>query len=310
MAEWLTYDVCIVKAPDRETALRESLLLADMGVAAIVTADQETQPYFRKINAEDEMRHYPFPLSAYPDLLPYEAGQLLRLIRYESGFGRKLCFWFADPKTEQAFRHVLERPQDYRDPVLPEKLPQCRDCFSGGCDTEFVYHITDLAEAKHIFETGELLSAVKARNLPGETLMKEVRNTAGDPADYFRYVMFYWGNCPEGDLLVTARSIGTVPAADHPASAFHLGIRFYFRYSELQMLPGAVYDGYHPVKIKDSINLTDCLYQGIVPDGYRMELLEYIPAELESRIRFLEHSDCLTLYDWNRKVCEAVGGED
>ena len=56
--------------------------------------------------------------------------------------------------------------------------------------------------------------AIISEFIPGKTLqqlMNESRNAANDPADYFEYIMFSWGNCQAGDRLVMERALGRFP---------------------------------------------------------------------------------------------------
>jgi hypothetical protein len=47
--------------------------------------------------------------------------------------------------------------------------------------------------------------------VPVEELMAGSRNAAGDPADYFEYIMLAWGNCQAGDRLVMERKLNRFP---------------------------------------------------------------------------------------------------
>lgn len=89
-----------------------------------------------------------------------------------------------------------------------------------------------MENAVSIFRGGSLLSAVKARNLPAETLCLEPRNAAKDPADYFDYIMFSWGNCQVGDRLVMERKLKRDSNKEDLSAEFQPGIRFYFKYNE------------------------------------------------------------------------------
>lgn len=87
--------------------------------------------------------------------------------------------------------------------------------------------------------------------------MREKRNAAKDPADYFEYIMLAWGNCQAGDRLVMERALGRFPNEEDLSAGFHPGVRFYFRYEQLLKHPKAVCDGVLPVKVKDEIILED-----------------------------------------------------
>lgn len=79
-------------------------------------------------------------------------------------------------------------------------MTECTACpYRKGCVTEYVCHTTSIDNAMRILECGKLLSAIKARNVPVAELMREKKNAANDPADYFEYIMFAWGNCQAGD---------------------------------------------------------------------------------------------------------------
>lgn len=54
---------------------------------------------------------------------------------------------------------------------------ECTACpYRKGCETRFVCHTTSIKNAVKIFESGKLLSAVKASGIPATQLMTESRN--------------------------------------------------------------------------------------------------------------------------------------
>jgi len=141
------------------------------------------------------------------------------------------------------------------------------------------------------------------------------RNAACDPADYFDYIMFAWGNCIAGDSLVTERSFVKIhdrlpnQAELNDANKKNLitGIRFYFRYEDIIKHPGYVFDGYHPAKIEDELVLTDYLFACIVPEQYKNELADLVAPELSNRIYYLAQND-LGILDWSERVYNFVEG--
>ena len=135
----------------------------------------------------------------------------------------------------------------------------------------------------YYFALSELRSAARARGLPGAALAKEPRNAAGDTADYFDYVMFAWGNCVAGDRLVTERRLGRPPAEEEFLGAILPGVRFYFPYAALAAHPNRVYDGYHPVKIRDCLDLQEYLAACVIPSYLWAALSPWIPAALKNR---------------------------
>jgi hypothetical protein len=82
---------------------------------------------------------------------------------------------------------------------------------------------------------------------------------------------------------------------------YNAGIRFYFRYKDIIKHLGFIFDGYHPVKIKDEILLLDYLHSCIVPEQFKYELQEFIIPELIDKIHYLSQ-DNLKLSGWNDKV--------
>ena len=102
----------------------------------------------------------------------------------------------------------MKNPEEYKNIPRPHLITECTACpYRKGCETEYVCHTTALENAFSIFQSGKLFSAVKARGIAAEQLMKESRDAAHDPADFFNYIMFSWGNCQAGDRLVMERQL-------------------------------------------------------------------------------------------------------
>ncbi|MBQ7298937.1 MAG: hypothetical protein IJW77_03750 [Clostridia bacterium] len=240
-------------------------------------------------------------LSAYPDITPWEIQTVLDFIRYEEQNGRT-----CDIEAEDAILRAIDayRPTydaGIRVPV-PERITECTACPTyRGCMTDFVCHTAPLENAKKILSCGSLYSAVRARGLPADVLQKEARNAAGDPEDYFDYVMFAWGNCQAGDRLVMERKLGRFPNDEDLSVHFTPGVRFYFRYEVLAAHPDAVFEGVLPMKIRDEVILRDRVYAIIIPQAYRSEIDTYIPDDLRARIHYIEN-DCRDIWAWSDKV--------
>jgi hypothetical protein len=152
-----------------------------------------------------------------------------------------------------------------------------------------------------ILECGKLLSALNARNVPVEQLMCEERNAANDPADYFEYIMFAWGNCQAGDRLVMERELGRFPNESDLSLYFKPGVRFYFKYDELIKHPKATFDGVLPMKVKDEIELCDWVHRIVIPLELKSKIENCIPASLKDKIIYVEN-DCKDIWDWSEKV--------
>ena len=135
--------------------------------------------------------------------------------------------------------------------------------------------------------------------------MKEGRNAANDPADYFEYIMFAWGNCQAGDRLVMERKLKRFPTDDDLSIYFKPGIRFYFKYDELINHPNVIFDGVLPMKVKDEIILSDWVYKIVIPMKLKNDLGLYIPANLNDKIIYIEN-DCKDIWDWSEKVYRII----
>ena len=166
-------------------------------------------------------------------------------------------------------------------------------------------HTTSADNAIKIFECGKLLSALNARKVSVKELMSENRNAANDPADYFEYIMFAWGNCQAGDRLVMERALGRFPNEEDLSVHFNPGVRFYFKYDQLLKHPNAVCDGVLPMKVKDEIILKDWIYKIIIPMKLKEKLELCIPYELNDRIIYIDN-DCKDIWDWSEKVYRII----
>ena len=118
---------------------------------------------------------------------------------------------------------------------------------------------------KHL-ASGKLLSPVKSSGKTAEELALDVRNGAHDPADYFDYIYFAWGNCFAGDSLVVERKL--VEALGRTSTA-----------EELLVITDGLY-GLNTVEYPYTIRATalkpGCLFLigiGFVPTGGRVRVL-------------------------------------
>ena len=203
---------------------------------------------------------YYFALSDYPNISRWELKKLLAFMHYEKMHGRQTEIVCDEADIMLAVNDAITHPETVADAVIPEKITECTACKHKGCLTEFVCHTASAENAKQIFRSGKLLSAVHAFGKSADALVLDSRNAAGDPADYFDHIMFGWGN--------------------HP---------------------GYVFDGYHPVKIRDELMLADWLYACVVPEEYRDVLAGAIPANIADRVHYLQR-DKLGIWDWAEKV--------
>ena len=244
-------------------------------------------------------------LSQYPNITTWEMQTVLDFIKYEAENGRECII-----EAEDSIIERIEKYQSsYRDGVRvppPEKIEECVACPKyKGCLTDYVCHTTSVENAIKILDCGKLLSPVLARNTSAAELVKEERNAANDPEDYFDYIMFAWGNCQAGDRLVMERKLGHFPDEHDLSEGFTPGVRFFFRYKDLSRHPGATFEGVLPIKVKNEIGLKDWVSAIIAPTVYRQTLKEHIPQHLRSRTHFILN-DCKDIWEWSEKVYEYV----
>ncbi|MDO5520709.1 MAG: phosphate ABC transporter ATPase [bacterium] len=245
-------------------------------------------------------------LSDYPNISDWEMKNIIDFIAYEEANGRTVELQSDSPLILETVKEKLDHKQDYQDVRRPKKITECTACpYRKGCMTEFVCHTAPLENAKSILKSGKLLSAVNARGLTEEELRKEERNAAHDPKDFFHYVMFSWGNCQAGDRLVMERKNNRMPTEEDLSVNFTPGIRFYFKYDELEKHPNATHDGFLPIKVKDELVLKDWVYAIVIPDVYRKVFEELVPNELQECVYYVKN-DCKDIWDWSEKVYQLI----
>lgn len=245
-------------------------------------------------------------LSNYPLVSDWEIRTLIEFVEYEKKYGRACDIECDDERTLQTVLDGIKCKEKYLSTTRPKLLTECTACpYRKGCVTDYVCHTTSAESAVKIFECGKLLSAINARKVSVETLMREKRNAANDPADYFAYIMFAWGNCQAGDRLVMERSLGRFPDEDDLSVGFRPGVRFYFRYDKLIMHPNTICDGVLPMKVKDEIVLDDWVYKIVIPAEFKSMLAPYVPNRLTSRVIYVEN-DRADIWDWSEKVYRII----
>ena len=246
---------------------------------------------------------YYFALSDYPNISPWELKKLLTFMDYEKQHGRQTEMVCENTNILAAVKNAIAYPKTVENVLLPTKITECTQCKQHGCLTRFVCHTAEVENAKKVLTSGKLLSAVKAFDKPADELIMDKRNAAGDPTDYFEYIMFAWGNCVGGDRLVMERTLGRFPDENDLSINFNPGVRFCFRHDDIIRHPGYVFDGYHPAKIKGELVLSDYLYACIIPEQHRNEFEKLIQPEIADKIYYLSQNG-LGLWDWAEKVYE------
>ena len=245
-------------------------------------------------------------LSDYPRVSDWEIRTVIEFVEYEKKQGRTCDIHCEDENARKAILAGLEDKERYLAAPRPKLLTECTACpYRKGCATDFVCHTTSVDNAIRIFQCGKLLSAENARKVPVEVLVNERRNAANDPADYFAYIMFAWGNCQAGDRLVMERTLGRFPN-DHDLSiGFQPGVRFYFGYEQLISHPDAICDGVLPLKVKDEVVLDDWVFRIVIPLHLKKILEPHVPENLKDRVIYVAH-DREDIWDWSEKVYRLI----
>ncbi|HBL83550.1 MAG: hypothetical protein A2Y17_00380 [Clostridiales bacterium GWF2_38_85] len=81
---------------------------------------------------------------------------------------------------------------------------------------------------------------------------------------------------------------------------FTPGIRFYFLYDNLINHPKGCFDGYHSIKIKDELILSNFLYACVITKKYKCELEFLIPTDVSKKVVYLS-TENLIMMDWADK---------
>lgn len=240
-------------------------------------------------------------IANYPNISQYEMKSIIDFIAYEKENGRTVEIECQDSKLYSFILEEIHKKDYYKDVTPPKIIPMPKaDEKRGGYITECVSHTTSIEACKKIFKSGKLLSARLSSGLSYEELIKNSRNQAKDPKDYFDYVMLAWGN-HRGDSLIMERALKRFPTDYELRYKFKPGIRFYFKYDDIIHHPKATFDGCLPIKIKDELVLKDWVYKIIIPKEYYPTLLGYIPQDLFSKILYVSYKN-LNLWEWNDKV--------
>ncbi len=230
---------------------------------------------------------YYFNLSDFPSISTDELKLIIAFIQYEKANNRVTEIICDNEQLLQIIKNAVSNPET----VDKIRLSETAD---------FVYHGTSIYSAKKILTSGKLLSAARVYGKTGEELAYEKRESLwNDPADFFEYIMFCNGDDMTGDYVVLSEKFPN--EVDFENGNFDAGIRFYFRSDEITRHPGHVFDGYHPVKVRDEILLSEYLFACIVPEQYKESISDIVLPELLPKVHCLKQIG-MKLYEWNDKV--------
>lgn len=295
---WFNLDICIAKSDSYEDVVKDKDYLIENEIGLVVSVFNHKFSMIQKCDADVLLRHYMFCVENWPQLSDWELKMLLSLVLYETDYGRKVAFWFGDDEAEDAFFKAAGRPHEYAYVTPPDYINVCGACKQGKCITEYVCYTAGLEEAKQIFEKERILSLARARNMNPEDLANDPINFLGDPSDYFQYVPFTWGNCFFGDRSVLERVLGRVIYEEDLKNFFSPTVKFYFRYDDIVDLKEAVLDGYHPIKVRDFVSLSNLLAACVIPQEHKDSLKGFISRDFKNRIVYADRSTCSTIWDW------------
>lgn len=236
---------------------------------------------------------YRFSLVDYPQIQYWEWNNILAFLCYEKTQGR-------EPEIVCENKDILSLVRNAASKLDgTEYIPPIAEAIE-----EFVYHATDVYAAQKILTGGKLLSATKVYGKTGEAIAYERRESEWkDPADFYEYIMFGWGTHLVGDYVVLSEKFPC--EEDLLKGNFNAGVRFYIRYDDIIKHKGHTFDGYHPIKVKGEVVLSDYLFACIVPEQYKGQLDNCILQELLPKVHYLEQKG-LSLQKWNDKVVEYI----
>lgn len=294
--------------------------LVEEGFGVVVTVADYGFNLSWRSGSPVSIRHYQCTFGDYPQATSWELQHLNEFFLYEIAHGRNVALWCESALIERviinsigdffnlngtALSELIQIKLDSqtdRAREIPEQLTHCKACKNKRCITDMICHVSSIIDAEEILGKGVILSATKARQRTGKDLALEDRNAAGDPPDYFEYVMFTFGNCIAGDNLVMERSLGRSATAEELEYNFKPGVRFYFNYLDLVDHPGFRSDGYHYCKIKDSVDLNDYLMVVIAPESAKVALSKSIGSSLKNQLVFINQNEYSDLYSWSQKA--------
>jgi hypothetical protein len=326
--EWLANSrIGLLNAENPVASLTVQRDLQNMGFSMFVTL----RDYDYGISwglPESGLRHYQCSFSEYWRPTERDLSDLNEFCLYELYHDRCVPMWIEHSEVRvtvaNSVRRFFERGVGHLDSfvrtamasqrdralALPSvrKLTRCRFCLDEGCMTDLACHTTSVHTAKIIIRSGCILSASKARAMPGEVLSAESRNAAGDPADYFDYIMFSSGNCPAGDKLVYERNMGHVPSWEEFEKDFRPAVRFFFWNEDLIRHPDFCSDGYHTVKIHDELSLEPLLAAVVIPEELpgSSELLELARARMPESMVIARQFRGSGLKEWAKETYDMV----
>lgn len=101
------------------------------------------------------------------------------------------------------------------------------------------------------------------------------------------------------------RKLEREPSEEDLSKGFTPGVRFFFKYDELVKHPSAVFDGYHPMKIKDELSLKDNVFVIIIPKLYREEFESIINDKIKDKVHYMDSKN-KDIWEWSEQVYKFI----
>jgi hypothetical protein len=144
----------------------------------------------------------------------------------------------------------------------------CTHVYARGCSNRLVCHGAPALVAAQILAEGALRSSAEISGREAADLA--AASTWGAPADYFEYVMFANGRCTAPEAVAYSHLLGRDLIPTDLTAGYPPAVRLYFAWETLAARTDARFDGVHPVKIYQSLQLDGALVAIVVHASQRL----------------------------------------
>ena len=293
------------RPPWNDAVCRE---IAGKGIDSLMVLAESQTPFM--VRAGGELWCIIKPLTDPDAPLPAELVGIADFVLYERANGRRVGFWIG---YESAVDSLIETIRTSKPPPpegrpIPDS-PLCCRPYRNGCSGALLCHGTSVGSVQAILESGQLRSKKLLSGMSQQELVAYAKTeNVGDPPDYYEYVMLGNGDCIAPDLVVAARRANRFVFRDDAARNFYPGARLFFRTREMFEHPRAAFDGVHPVKIRDALELDAYLVALVAPlaDEEGNPLVITSPEAFADRVIRLDHREHNGLRQWSDAAFEAV----
>ncbi|MGT2768019.1 phosphate ABC transporter ATPase [Streptococcus ictaluri] len=248
---------------------------------------------------------YFLALVNYPKIEDWELERILAFYSYEKYYHRKTDIFCEDLNIlSQVQAYLKNHSSSYPFKPSQKNVAATFNELGESIYCNLLSHTCTVKAARGIFELEKIMSATKVFHSDEKLLENSRRNAAGDPSDYFKYVMLGWSNTISGYRLAMERFLERSPKIEELHEKFLPGISFHFKYSDILDTVGYVFDGYHPAKVETELSL-DKLYACIIPLHLKSHFRNVIPKSLYQKVHYINYEG-EGLYDWSDKVYQFV----